>query len=174
MQWNLANKAYQRDLILKTHDFIDSLFSEIPHLNMGEDALKFFIILMHAQSYIGLKRVFYYYFCNPNSLCRTPDPKIMTEYDKILNLLKTLQRSRQIQTNPLFKKTNQKILRKIKKHKRYHAYIISYRQMLKSKNNFHYFIFILRSLSHAPSFEVFIKTSIRMSIFLISLGRLKI
>ncbi len=71
--WSIWNKAYHKNLIKITHDFIATQ-PTIPHISMAEDCLKTFLVGILAKRGIYIDKILYHYRCNNNSsLTNTQD-----------------------------------------------------------------------------------------------------
>ena len=100
--WNLCNKAFKKELITKTLDFIDTL-PPIPRLNMAEDCLQTFLFAIFAKKGILINKTLYYYRRNnASSITKTKNQEKITQSlkdyqaiidftDKIPNLNPTLK-----------------------------------------------------------------------------------
>ena len=152
--WNLCNKAFKKEIITKTLDFMDTL-PPIPRLNMAEDCLQTFLFAIFAKEGIFLDKTLYYYRRNnASSITKTKNQEKITQSlkdyqaiidfaDKIPNLNPTLK----------YNKTMLKRLMCIE------LYIFTVKAN-KTFNSLSFMIAHLKSLKYDPSHRPLIQASI--------------
>ncbi len=122
--WNVCNKVFHQNIIKKSLDFIEKKLFDLPKLNMAEDALKFFIIMIFAKNAMLIDGFYHYYCDNPHSIIQSDKQNlknILKDYQNVLDALdllceKALKNHQDAQKNKkMLKKTLQKYYFEYKK-----------------------------------------------------------
>ncbi|WP_051420537.1 glycosyltransferase family 2 protein [Helicobacter pametensis] len=174
---SICARAYSQSIIQQTLLALSSHFPPIPRLVMHEDALLCFILLFFVQYFEITEEILYFYFPNPQSTTRAKDKKRFRIYKRntqdIVRLF-TYFDSLPISKAPHFthfkNRLHTDLSNKVKEYK-YHQ---TKHYFSKSPKFSSYIASQILEFRYNKTHKNFIKTMIKISIYLSTLGKKKI
>lgn len=161
--WHLWGKVYQTKLLHKSISNI-SCKKQNAKLTLGEDAIQNFLIMLKAKKSIGIKECLYNYADTLSSITRKTDKKsIQTKIFKTQQAIQFLENIYQEIDHPFFSQAKQKIIEILKSH-------IELEKRHDETNLFAYPKSCFQSLKYHKTW----KTYIRIAIYLITFGKIKL
>lgn len=92
--WNIWGRTYHRKIVEQTNNYIEENLSKLPKINMAEDALKLFIIMMFAKTHSYIAEYLHFYFQNPDSITKEISYhrilKNIDDYTSVVNALEKI------------------------------------------------------------------------------------
>lgn len=166
--WSIWGKAYKSSILKQANKFIfDNIEkNDMNQLCMGEDILYFFIITLFSQKSTGVKSQLYAYCHNNTSITRQTDDLTMKkkseQLQKIIDIFCILKTNEICLSHPFCLEAISKIINILKHSIEIHN--------AHSAKPFAYLIAHTKSLKYSCTW----KTYVRILIYLISLGSIKI
>lgn len=154
---HLCGKVFRRSL------FNNLFHDKTPHLVIYEDMIQFFLITLYAKKSMGINNKMYFYTENPQSITRSKiHSKIQRKIDNIASAITYMQQISNPNNHPYFDNAKQRILKLL------NAFLqLEYRY---EQGAFAYPKACFNSIKYSHIW----KTYIRILLFFISLGRIKI
>ncbi|RDU68666.1 hypothetical protein CQA62_06070 [Helicobacter cholecystus] len=174
----LATFVFKKGVIKKANHLFSQLFPQsLPHLNNIEDALKPFAITLLSETYLGIEDCLYFVQNNPQSMtanCNNPHKNKKMVQDIYLVSHSML---RILESADLSEKEKKQIKKKIKvliaTNICAYSYIY-YHSKAYSNQSFAYPINFLKSLYYTRSLKIFSKTLIRVFVYSLTLGLVRL
>lgn len=160
--WTIWNKAYKNTLIQKVNQIIEANFQDTQQITMAEDALKFFVIALFSQKSIGVSDVLYYYCISNTSITRNSNQKIQEK--KIEDMSKVIKN---LEIAPFI---NSSIKRQARD-----AIVNALISTIELEKRFKDQVFAYPvSCFRALKFHTKLQTIIRLSLYFVSFGKIKL
>lgn len=164
--WGICGKAYKKQILQKTDEFIMQNLHHLPRLVMAEDLLKSFILSLFAQKSIGLSSYLYYYSCSETSITQSSTQQAretkISNIKTVINTINNLQSNTNLPKNPYLHQAIQKTTSHL------HSII-----ELESRYNHSFFAYpkaCIQSLRYYHKWQ----TYIRLSLYFLTFGKIKL
>lgn len=176
--WAIWSKTYSQRVIKKTNDFISQKL-QVKKLNMGEDALKFFLILLFSDNYLGINQHLYFYENNPDSVTKNYKNSLkayqnIQDLNTILQILESINDLNIFQAKQGYKEAYQYLFATLSIHKKEWQYIYFHSCAYQNNGFFTYPNSFLKSIHFANSSLVKLKAIIRIFAFFVTFGQIKL
>lgn len=173
----LATFAYKASIVHKANAFItDTLFDSIPNLNNSEDFLKPFIIAMFAQTYLGVKDALYFVQTNPYSMTADyKSPKTnLARIQETHQIIEAACATLEYRSNSLPREIKPSEIKDF-----FRPFLLEHHQLYWHSRAYEdgkltYPLHFLKSLYYTRSIKIACKTCLRIGIFILTFGKLKI
>ena len=171
----LSNKVFKKSFLVHINTLLLNIVGKIPNISMSEDGLKLIIIALNHPKYLGIDSALYNYVYNPKSITSSfENPfkirKDIKDIKKIQLINKILFKHYHTQENSLFLQNIKNHYKKIEKDlQRLYHHSKAY-----ENKSFAYPINFIKSLHYTHSIQTYIKTIIRIFLYLITIGKIKL